>query len=423
MLLFLLPLLSLFQSLPLLFAENTIPPNTIVIEQYDQNGATGKWTIITPDNEHITSTGIAHSLQTPTAGNYTIIVTSPEGANAKIWLYRNGEAVQNVDRSQLTFTFTEGDAIRVNIHHILTRVGTVIVHSNPPGLSFDLRGPNRIALTGTTPTSFPLMPEGQYSVNFHPLDGCVSPPIKSLFLEKGSRITLQITLICEEAERRRQEHREEEERLVSVITDGTRREFHDIPQNSWFAPFVFTAAKFGIMAGYKDTDGTPTGVFGPEDPVTLAELSAITHRIVGISPPTPSPQPQNPHARRTWFTPFFASAEQKGWLIYADPEMDPLKPAMRGEVVVTLLQALDIPLQWPKGKLFSDIAIHTPFAAAIETASRENLIAGRTDSQGNSTGTFGPEEPVNRAEMAKIISRVLDRLRKEASSSSPGQAP
>ena len=106
-----------------------------------------------------------------------------------------------------------------------------------------------------------------------------------------------------------------------------------------------------------------------------------------------------------------------------DPEMDPLKPAMRGEVVITLLQAVDIPLQLPKGKLFSDIAIHTPFAAAIETASRENLIAGRTDSQGNSTGTFGPEEPVNRAEMAKIISQVLDRLRKEASSSSPGQAP
>lgn len=417
-----LSILSLLASSPLL-AENTVPPNTIVIEQHSQNETMGKWTIITPNNEHITSTGIEHSLKNPTAGNYTILTTSPKGANVKIWLYRNGEVVQNVDRSQLTFTFNEGDALRVNIHHILTRVGTVIVHSNPPGLSFDLKGPNRMALTGTTPTSFPLTPEGQYSVNFLPLDGCVTPPTKSLFLEKGSRITFQITLACEEAEKRRQEKQEEEERFISVITDGKHVEFHDIPQNSWFAEFVFTAAKFGIMAGYKDADGTPTGLFAPEQPVTLAELSAITHRVIGDTPKTPSPKPQNANARRTWFAPFFASAEQKGWLAYMNPEVDPLEPATRGEVVVTLLHALDIPLQWPKGKLFSDVAISTPFAAAIETASRENLIAGRTDSKGNPTGTFGPEEPVNRAEMAKIISTVMERVQREASSSSAEQAP
>lgn len=421
-------MLSLLLSLLIvpspLFAENTIPPNTIVIEQHNQSGATGKWTLITPNNEHITSTGILHSLEKPTAGNYTIITVSPTGANAKIWLYRNGELVQNVDRPQLTFTFAEGDALRVNIHYILTRVGTVIVHSNPPGLSFDLRGPNRTELSGTTPTSFPLSPEGQYSVNFQSLDGCVTPPTKSLFLEKGSRITLSVTLVCDEAERQRQEHKEEDERLVSVITDGTRVLFHDIPQNAWFAPFVFTAAKFGIMAGYKDADGTPTGIFAPELPITLAELSALTHRLVGFDP-SPHGEPENPQARRTWFSTFFASAEQKGWLAFTPPTIDPLRPATRGEVVVTLLHALDIPLQWPRGKLFSDVAIRTPFAAAIETALQENIISGRTDAQGKPTGTFGPENPVNRAEMAKIVSTVLDRLRTEPppSSSSAAQAP
>ncbi|OGJ57337.1 hypothetical protein A3H22_00460 [Candidatus Peribacteria bacterium RIFCSPLOWO2_12_FULL_55_15] len=423
MLLLLLPLLSLLsllQNITPLSAEESVLPNTIVIEQHSPSGTIGKWTLITPTNEQITSTEVQNSLERPAAGSYTIMATSPEGANAKIkiWLYSNGEVLQNIDRSQMTFTFAEGDALRVNIHYILTRVGTVIVHSNPKELSFDLKGPNRIAFTGTTPASFPSTPEGQYSVNFRPLDGCVSPPTKSLFLEKGSRITFSITLICEEAERRRQEHLEEKEQLVSVITDGTRREFHDIPQDSWFAPFVFTAAKFGIMAGYKDANGTPTGTFGPEHPVTLAELSAITHRLVGISPTNPSKQPQNSRARRTWFSPFFASAERKGWLAYIAPRVDPLKPATRGEVVVTLLHALDIPLQWPKMELFSDVVIETPFAAAIETAFQENIIAGHTNAQGAPTGTFGPEEPVNRAEMAKIVSAVLERLRTETSSSS-----
>lgn len=421
MLLFFIFLLS---NITPLAAEAPVPPNTIVIEQHNQRGATGKWTLITPANEHITSTGVTHSLQSPTPGSYTIITTSPEGANAKLWLYRNGEAVQNVDRPQLTFTFSEGDAVRVNIHHILARAGTVIVHSNPPDLPFDLKGPNKLVLTGTTPTSFPLTPIGQYSVNFHPIDGCVKPPMKSLFLEKGSRITFSITLACKEAEQRRQQRREEEERSIAVITDGERREFHDIPQDAWFAPFVFTAAKFGIMTGYTDSHGTPTGLFRPEQSVTLAELAAITHRVVGDTPLTPSPQPRNTNARRTWFAPFFASAEQKGWLVYTDPEVDPLKPASRGEVVVTLLHALDIPLQWPKGILFSDVTIQTPFAGAIETASREHLITGQADAQGNPTSTFGPEQPVNRAEMAKIISQALELLRKRASSSSSAaQAP
>lgn len=422
MLPFLLSLLSLLSNITPLAAEEVVSPNTIVIEQHSQNGATGKWTLITPANEHITSTGVAHSLQSPTPGSYTIIVTSPEGSNTKIWLYRNGEAVHNVDRPQLTFTFSEGDAVRVNIHHILTRAGTVIVHSNPPGLSFDLKGPNRLVLRGTTPASFPLTPIGQYSVVFHSIDGCVNPPMKSLFLEKGSRITFSITLTCAEAEQRRQERKEEEERVITVITDGERREFHDVPQDAWFAPFVFTAAKFGIMAGYKDSHNVATGMFKPEQPVTLAELAAITHRVVGNTPKTPSPQPRNTNARRTWFAPFFASAEQKGWLAYTDPEVDPLKPASRGEVVVTLLHALDIPLQWPKGLLFSDVAIHTPLAAAIETAVQETIVSGHTDAEGKSTGTFGPENPVNRAEMAKIISQVVERLRTAASSSSSSAA-
>lgn len=422
MLPFLLSILSLLASSPLA-AEEAVPPNTIVIEQFSQSGMTGKWTIITPNNEHITSTGVEHSLKTPTVGSYTIMTTSPKGANAKIWLYRNGEVVQSVDRSQLTFTFSEGDAIRVNIHYILARVGTVIVNSNPPGLSFTLKGPNKITHTGTTLASFPLTPEGQYSVNFQPLNGCVTPPTKSLFLEKGRRITFSITLVCEEAEKRRQDYREEGERFVSVITNGGQVAFKDIPQNSWFAPFVFKAAKFGIMAGYKDKNGLLTGMFKPEQPITLAELAAITHRVVGLAPNTPALPPKNVNARHTWFSSFFASAEQKGWLAYIDPEMDPLTPATRGEVVVTLLHALDIPLQWPKGELFSDVAIRTPFAAAIETASRENLVTGQTDSEGNPTGTFHPAEPVNRAEMAKIISTVMERLQREASSSSAAQAP
>jgi len=44
--------------------------------------------------------------------------------------------------------------------------------------------------------------------------------------------------------------------------------FKDVPKSAWFYQYVETAAKHGIVSGYKDNTGVLTGYYGPADPVT-----------------------------------------------------------------------------------------------------------------------------------------------------------
>jgi len=128
--------------------------------------------------------------------------------------------------------------------------------------------------------------------------------------------------------------------------------------------------------------------------------------------------PQNTAAAGTWFAPFFASAESRGWTIFNSATVDPSRAATRGEVLVTLYQALDLPLFWQKGNVFTDVTTRTDYAGAIETAAAKKIVEGRTDDKGNDLHTFGPSDPINRAELAKILSKMNDVYRISGSSSS-----
>jgi hypothetical protein len=52
---------------------------------------------------------------------------------------------------------------------------------------------------------------------------------------------------------------------------------------------------------------------------------------------------------------------------------------------------------------FGDIDSSVEFRPAIITAYEDHIVGGYTDANGTATGTFGPADPVNRAEIAKII--------------------
>ena len=79
------------------------------------------------------------------------------------------------------------------------------------------------------------------------------------------------------------------------------------------------------------------------------------------------------------------------------------------------MQAFDVPLKWQKGNVFVDVPVTHPYAAAIETAAGDEVIAGRTDAAGKSTGTFDPDASITRAEIAKIITTILDTYKSPTS--------
>jgi hypothetical protein len=55
----------------------------------------------------------------------------------------------------------------------------------------------------------------------------------------------------------------------------------------------------------------------------------------------------------------------------------------------------------------ADVSPSTLFSEAIYTAVRDGVMSGDTDAIGHLTGRFRPEDPINRAETAKIVSAAL----------------
>lgn len=380
---------------------------TLTVEQLTVNKMYGKWSLIGQNGTAREGLLQSETAQNLAAGSYTFLVDPPEGATSTLRLYRNNEIIKSVDRTQMAFPLENGDNLKIVIQQLFTRVGTVAVETDPPGASFKLSGPNDQRIEGVTPASFLSMPEGQYKVEFAPFPGCVKAPPMSLYLEKDKRVSFSMEISCDHADKLRSEQETFGDRFVTVTIDGQIVVFNDVPQEAWFAPYIFESVRKGILSGYRGDDGRPTGTFGPGNNVTVAELAKMAHTLMSIDVTKQGP-PDNRRARDQWFSPFIASAEALGWTIYSDATIDPLREATRGEVLSTLLQALETPLQWQKGTTFRDVTLRTPFAAAIETAASIGLVSGKQDATGKDTGLFGPLDAINRAEIAKILDLAVE---------------
>ncbi len=403
-------------------SSSVVGTGTITIDQKNSagEGAIGKWLLIMPANEEKTGGNSETTLDSVPTGNYTIFLTLPTGASSTIRIYRNGKEESVVPLPQTSFKVGNGDALRIIVHYTITKVGLVAVDSDPQGIDFEMTGPNNTTLHGTTPTSFDGIAEGQYQVHYAKLAGCILPAPKSLKLTAGDRISFTLRISCDAADRMRllQETQNSNKQNITINDDGINVVMRDVPTSAWFAQFVVSAAKAEILTGYRKDDGTLTGEFGPENNVTIAELSKIAHKITGFSVDSfLTREPSNPLARGKWFSPFVASSEDRGWTIYTSEDIDPTRPATRGEVVITLLQALDVPLAWQKGNMFTDVNVRTPYAAAIETAASAKVVQGRMDANGKSLNLFAPTDPINRAEMAKIVKVLIDTYRSVSTSS------
>lgn len=391
---------------------------SVTVEQINTSSLYGTWTLIGANEQKHEGSKATETLSALPSGLYTLFVTPPNGAIASIRVYNGTEMLQMVSRPQVSFQLAANASLRISVNYQFTKLGSVSVTSDPGGISFTMEGPNNIKVEGTTPMSFEAQPEGQYKVKFFPPSGCGEPPAKGDILDAGGRISFSITLSCKAADTIRERQEKESgasSDFVTVTVNGKGIGLWDVPKAAWFSSHVASVTKSGIMGGYKDTAGNLTGEFGPGNPVTVAELAKIAHSIAGLSELGGQP-PANPGAQNGWFTRIIASAEQRGWIIYDDATIDPARPATRGEVLVTLLQALDVPLEWADGDVFADVTVRTTYAAAIETAESEGLVSGTKDSSGKLM--FGPTDNINRAELAKILAVTAQKYRIQTSSSS-----
>lgn len=411
---FLLPASVLAQSSGEILTETPtgIPSGTatVTIEQVSIDGHMGSWLLSTPSHEQLSGSAEAQTLAEIPTGNYVVYATLPSGTKSTIRLYRNGTQENFFERQQTPFAVYPGDVVRIVIHYHLDKVGIVSVQSDPDGTAFVLSGPDGASYAGVTPQIYEDLPEGQYKVQYESFaEGCLKPAPKASQLVEDGRISFEITFDCDAANKVRERQGKDTKKYLTIVADGESVQLQDVQQKDWFSTYVFEAAKRDILSGYRDAAGRPTGTFGPGNSVTVAELSKIAHRMAGISEEAfGNVQPKNAAGMGHWFSAFLASSENRGWIIYADGTVDPGRPATRGEVLVTLMQAFDVALRWQKGNVFVDVPVTHPYAAAIETAAGDGVIAGRTDEKGTATGRFDPEAPITRAEIAKVITTILD---------------
>lgn len=387
--------------------------SSIVIEQESTSGVFSSWTLIKPRDQLQSSTSQSVIIENAESGNYTLIAKIPKGYDVQLLVFSGAVLTKTLDVPQINFHLNQGDSIRISLHYFLSRIGRISVSSDPANLRFVITGPNNFREEGTTPGSFLDVPEGQYTVQYDVPEGCGVPPQQSHLLKMDKQISFSVSIRCDAADRMREEQKNppRSEEFVTVRVDGKEIALTDVLKTAWYAGYVVGAAEQNILSGYRNEDGTPTGKFGPENVVSLAELAKIAHRLGGIDETLTKSTPRNVRANSQWYEDYIASAEEHGWPAFADITQDLTRPATRGEVLMTLLQAMDIPLRWQKGSIFLDVTMRTPYAAAIETAHVEGFVSGRKDEAGNDTGIFGPTDPINRAELSKIIQLMIQKYR------------
>lgn len=142
--------------------------------------------------------------------------------------------------------------------------------------------------------------------------------------------------------------------LAVSIPANTITSFSDTPAGSWYLTptnYIYWASSNGIMTGYAGTT-----LFGPEDPVTRGQVATVLYR---------------------------ASHDDDS----ATTDPDSFATYSR----------------------FTDVEARSYYTAAIEWCADAGIVTGDTDADGNQIGTFRPNDPVTREELATMLWRWQGR--------------
>lgn len=195
--------------------------------------------------------------------------------------------------------------------------------------------------------------------------------------------------------------------IMNTLDDLSGPQFADVSDADWFSPYVASVSDWGIVSGYKDEAGQPTGRFGPSNAVTVAELlkmmfeaAQIDKEQCGLVPPA------NATALGHWAAAYVSCAEAAEMRMLLDSNLNVNRTATRAEVLSVMHDAFSDQVP-PIFSNFKD-AIGHPLEADIAFAYSRGVVSGDKDELGIQTGTFRPNDAINRAEVAKII---YERLR------------
>ncbi|PIR52984.1 hypothetical protein COU76_03720 [Candidatus Peregrinibacteria bacterium CG10_big_fil_rev_8_21_14_0_10_49_10] len=216
----------------------------------------------------------------------------------------------------------------------------------------------------------------------------------------------EISMLKEELEQWQENNSADFTDVVARLDDFSTPVFRDVNENQWFNPYVASLAEWEIVSGYKDASGNMTGEFKPGNSVTVAEVLKMAMKSAQIDETKCDGTALNPYAQHHWVLAYVTCAEQMGIRLLRPTVLTQLdRPARRAEVLSVIHDAFGTQVL-PLYSNYSDTAGH-PLEADIAFATINGIVSGDTDAMGNPTGTFRPDDPINRAEAAKIIYESL----------------
>ena len=190
--------------------------------------------------------------------------------------------------------------------------------------------------------------------------------------------------------------------VIEQLQDITGPVFRDVADEDWFNPYVASLAEWGIVSGFKDDKGRPTGEYRPANKVTIAEALKMAMESAGIDDAQCANNPAHPQAANHWAKSYVACGEAMG-VRMLDPRVpaDLNRSATRAEIITIIHDTFKDEVL-PLYSSFSDVQGHR-FEADIAYANLYGIVGGDTDANGAELGTFRPDDAINRAETAKII--------------------
>jgi hypothetical protein len=179
--------------------------------------------------------------------------------------------------------------------------------------------------------------------------------------------------------------------------------FTDVPSSAWYQAYVNAAAEAGVVGGYKNAQGEPTGKFGPSDKVTLSQ--ALKMAVLASGYPVgalPHVYPKSNH----WAEPYLNVAFWEKFP-YFTGTTDIDAPATRQQVAQIIAAAFKLDAGTGISNPYTDVSSSSPSADAILRLTADGIMGGDRDASGKLTGHFRPTEFINRAETAKIVMNAV----------------
>jgi secreted trypsin-like serine protease len=193
---------------------------------------------------------------------------------------------------------------------------------------------------------------------------------------------------------------------VAPLPEAVRKKytgfFPDVPDNNTFKETIYALAGDGVVKGF------PDGLFRPEQNVTRGELAKFVVNGFGISPTSViipesgyfSDVPQN-----YVFSSYINTLKSEGIISgFEDGTFRPEQNVTRGELAKFIAKAGNYELNtYGNTPSFSDVDSSNTFYSLINTLKGYGVINGFED------GTFKPDTPVTRGELAKFIVNGFDK--------------